>query len=285
VEAARLTVGAARVAAQVLAPVIVSVLKSATREDATGGHLNVRAEGCRLHIHESQEQPNRRSDSAHIRGDAAVAVVPVRSPAAVGIAIIARVACDTLSSVASVSMVDACLSSISPAARRTACPVSSAVCTVSSAARPYLALSFTVRTVSRVAIAIESCTVETVAHRVVIVIVSIAGPGISIAASAAFGSVQGVVIDPPRIGLAQVVLTGPVVVVADVAIADPKQLLRARAIIESIVPAHEKAPWWGVHSAMLEVCMVVEGIGAVNGPAGTATGTWEWVKSLLRPFM
>jgi len=283
VEAARLTVGAARVAAQVLAPVIVSVLKSATREDATGGHLNVRAEGCRLHIHESQEQPNRRSDSAHIRGDAAVAVVPVRSPAAVGIAIIARVACDTLSSVASVSMVDACLSSISPAARRTACPVSSAVCTVSSAARPYLALSFTVRTVSRVAIAIESCTVETVAHRVVIV--SIAGPGISIAVSAAFGSVQCVVINPPRIGLAQVVLSGPVVVVADVAIADPKQLLRARAIIESIVPAHEKAPWRGPHSAMLEVCMVVEGIGASNGPAGAATGTWEWVKSLLWPFM
>ena len=282
-EAARLTVGAARVAAQVLAPVIVSVLKSATREDATGGHLNVRAEGCRLHIHESQEQPNRRSDSAHIRGDAAVAVVPVRSPAAVGIAIIARVACDTLSSVASVSMVDACLSSISPAARRTACPVSSAVYTVSSAARPYLALSFTVRTVSRVAIAIESCTVETVAHRVVIV--SIAGPGISIAVSAAFGSVQCVVINPPRIGLAQVVLSGPVVVVADVAIADPKQLLRARAIIESIVPAHEKAPWRGPHSAMLEVCMVVEGIGASNGPAGAATGTWEWVKSLLWPFM
>jgi len=283
VEAARLTVGAARVAAQVLAPVIVSVLKSATREDATGGHLNVRAEGCRLHIHESQEQPNRRSDSAHIRGDAAVAVVPVRSPAAVGIAIIARVACDTPSSVASVSTVDACLSSISPAARRTAGPVSSAVCTVSSAARPYLALSFTVRTVSRVAIAIESCTVETVAHRVVIV--SIAGPGISIAVSAAFGSVQCVVINPPRIGLAQVVLSGPVVVVADVAIADPKQLLRARAIIESIVPAHEKAPWRGPHSAMLEVCMVVEGIGASNGPAGAATGTWEWVKSLLWPFM
>ena len=282
-EAARLTVGAARVAAQVLAPVIVSVLKSASREDATGGHLNVRAVGCRLHIHESQEQPNRRSNSVHIRGDAAAAVVSVRSSAAVGIAIIARVACDTPSSVASVSTVDACLSSISPAARRTAGPVSSAVCTVSSAARPYLALSFTVRTVSRVAIAIESCTVETVAHRVVIV--SIAGPGISIAVSAAFGSVQGVVINPPRIGLAQVVLSGPVVVVADVAIADPKQLLRARAIIESIVPAHEKAPWWGVHSAMLEVCMVVEGIGAVNGPAGTATGTWEWVKSLLRPFM
>jgi hypothetical protein len=283
VEAARLTVGAARVAAQVLAPVIVSVLKSASREDATGGHLNVRAVGCRLHIHESQEQPNRRSNSVHIRGDAAAAVVPVRSSAAVGIAIIARVACDTPSSVASVSTVDACLSSISPAARRTAGPVSSAVCTVSSAARPYLALSFTVRTVSRVAIAIESCTVETVAHRVVIV--SIAGPGISIAVSAAFGSVQCVVINPPRIGLAQVVLSGPVVVVADVAIADPKQLLRARAIIESIVPAHEKAPWRGPHSAMLEVCMVVEGIGASNGPAGAATGTWEWVKSLLWPFM
>jgi hypothetical protein len=283
VEAARLTVGAARVAAQVLAPVIVSVLKSASREDATGGHLNVRAVGCRLHIHESQEQPNRRSNSVHIRGDAAAAVVSVRSSAAVGIAIIARVACDTPSSVASVSTVDACLSSISPAARRTAGPVSSAVCTVSSAARPYLALSFTVRTVSRVAIAIESCTVETVAHRVVIV--SIAGPGISIAVSAAFGSVQCVVINPPRIGLAQVVLSGPVVVVADVAIADPKQLLRARAIIESIVPAHEKAPWRGPHSAMLEVCMVVEGIGASNGPAGAATGTWEWVKSLLWPFM
>jgi len=115
--------------------------------------------------------------------------------------------------------------------------------------------------------------------------VSIAGPGISIAVSAAFGSVQGVVINPPRIGLAQVVLSGPVVVVADVAIADPKQLLRARAIIESIVPAHEKAPWRGPHSAMLEVCMVVEGIGANNGPAGAATGTWEWVKSLLWPFM
>jgi hypothetical protein len=115
--------------------------------------------------------------------------------------------------------------------------------------------------------------------------VSIAGPGTSIAVSAAFGSVQAVVIDPPKIGLAQVVLSGPVVVVADVAFADPKQLLRARAIIESIVPAHEQAPWWGPHIAMLEVCMVVEGIGASNGPAGAATGTWEWVKSLLRPFM
>jgi hypothetical protein len=117
--------------------------------------------------------------------------------------------------------------------------------------------------------------------------VSIIGSGNSIAVRAALGSVQGVVINSPRNGLAQAALSGPVVVVAGAAIADPVQLLRARAIIESIVPIPEQAPWWGPHSVTLEVCLciIVEGIGATSSPTGAATGAWDWVILLLRSHM
>jgi hypothetical protein len=266
VEVARSITGAAvRFPALVPALVSVSVLYSSNREDATGGHLSAgaRVEVCRMHDLDSQEQPHWRSGAAHSRWGAVA--VSVRSSSAVGVVIIARALCSTPSSVASVSKVVACLASISSAAWRTAGRVAlfavSVVC-------PHLSVSCTVHTVARVVLVIEPRTDGAAAHCVVIA--PIIGTCTSIAVSAVFGSMYG-----------------PVVIVADVAVADPVQQLRARAIIESIAPVHEQAPWWGLHSATLEVCLCtsVDGIGATSGPTGAATGAWEWVILLLRSHM
>ena len=260
VEVASPIAGAAvRAPALVPALVFVSVLYSIVREDATCGHLSagVQVEACRMHDHGSQEQPNWRSGAAHIRWGA-VAVF-VTSSSVVGVAIIVRTPCSTPSSVASVPKVAARLACILSAAWCTAGRVALfVVCTAASVVCPNLAVLFTEHTVARVVLVTGSRIDGAAAHRVVIA--PIIGTCISIAVSAVFGSMQG-----------------PVVAVADVAVADPVQQLRARAIIESIVPVHEQAPWWGPHSATLEVCLctIVEGIGATSGPTGAATGAWD----------
>jgi len=270
VEFARSITGAAvRFPALVPALVSVSVLYSSNREDATGGHLSAgaRVEVCRMHDLDSQEQPHWRSGAAHSRWGAVA--VSVRSSSAVGVVIIARALCSTPSSVASVSKVVACLASISSAAWRTAGRVALyVVCAAASVVCPHLAVSCAVHIAARVVLVIEPRTDGAAAHCVVIA--PIIGTCTSIAISTVFGSMQG-----------------PVVVVADVAVADPVQQLRARAIIESIEPVHEQAPWWGPHSATLEgcLCTIVEGIGAASGLTGAAIGAGDWVILLLRWHM
>jgi hypothetical protein len=257
--ASPITAAAVPVPALVPALMFVSVLYSTIREDATCGHSSdgVRVEACRMHDHGSQEQPNWRSGAAHIRWGA-VAVF-VTSSSVVGVAIIVRTPCSTPSSVASVPKVVVRLACIISVAWCTAGRVALfVVCTAALVVCPHLAVLFTVHTVARVVLVIGPRIDGTVTHCVVMV--SIIGSGISIAVRVVFGSMEG-----------------PAVVVADVAVADPVQQLRARAIIESIVPVHEQAPWWGPHSATLEVCLctIVEGIGATSGPTGAATGAWD----------